>query len=328
MHISRLGRFTLCAGVATALLAGCGAPATTASRSGSLPEMRASDFQQGSGSTYKVIKGLLFVANSDPESPYDGVRIYDVRKSHPKPLVNMTNGISQPDAVCIDGDRTLYVLNAGGWVSEYPLGSTSPSKTLTQGIDEPGFCAVDAHSNLWVTNVGGPNVTEYLRGSSVPNKVITDGLTYPVGIAIDHVGNIYVSNNARGSSINVQVYRPGHTAPSRTITNGVKWPVGIGVDTRGTLYVTNLVPGNIEEYRSGSSKPYKTITQEMNGPAAVTFAPSGWMYATNLGTQGGGSGPAPAVLEFPPASQTPVKKMVTDGLYTPIGTAFYPPQLP
>ena len=115
---------------------------------------------------------------------------------------------------------------------------------------------------------------------------------------------------------------------SRTITDGIQWPVGLGVDAAETLYVTNLIPGNVEEYRLGDNKPYRTITGKMNGPSAVTFAPSGWMYVTNTGAQGGGSGPPHVILEFPPGSQTPGKKMITKGLYLPLGTAFYPPLLP
>jgi streptogramin lyase len=331
MRTSLLGRFALCASAAIAFPTGCGATATTANGRGPLPEIRARASQQNSGSTYKVIKGLLFVALSDPERPYDDVQVYDVGKANPKPLADITDGVSQPQSVCIDGNQTLYVTNGnggGGWISEYSLGSTSPKTTISQGVDGPTFCAIDSHGNLWVTNRGSVNVTEYLQGSSVPNKVITNGLTYPLGIAIDHAGTMYVANHDGSSDANVQVYRRGQTSPSRTITTGVKWPDGIGVDAAGTLYVTNIIPGNLKEYHPGSSKPYHAITQEMNGPIAITFSPNGWMYVSNLGAQGGGSGPASTILEFPPGSQTPAKKRITQGLYLPGGTAFYPPALP
>lgn len=280
--------------------------------------------------TYKVIRGLLFVALGDPYKTYDDVQIYDVHERDPKPLAYIRDGLSEPGSVCIDSKRTVYVTNqyGSGWISKYRIGSTSPTGMITKGIDIPLYCAIDTQGNLWVTNYGGLNVTEYLQGSSLPHRVITNGLTAPVGIAIDRAGNIYVSNHDGSSDANVQVYRPGHMSPSRTITDGVKWPDGIGVDAAGTLYVTNIIPGNLEEYHSGSSKPYRAITQEMNGPIAMTFSPSGWMYVSNFGAQGGGSGPPKTILEFPPGSRKPAKKMITQGLYLPGGTAYYPPALP
>lgn len=286
----------------------------------------ANGVKASSGSTYKVTKGLLFVAVSAAKRPpYNDIQVYDVRKAHPVPIAEITDGVNRPCSVCIDKHRTLYVVNLEGSVSEYALGATTPKLVITNGIDQPAFCAIDGGGNLWVTNIGGRNATEYLVGSSVPHKVITKGLFFPIGIAFDHHGVMYIANQYGGSETNVQVFSPGETSPSRTITTGVEKPVGINVDASGTLYVTNLVPGNIAEYHPGSSKPFHTITQQMNGPAAITFAPSGWMYVSNYGFQGGGSGPPSVILEFRPHSELPSKKMITNGLYLPLGTAFYPP---
>ncbi len=321
-------RFTLTVSAVAALLAGCGAPqaplgAPVFKESGTVG-------QRASGSTYKVGRGLLFVANSDPEYPYDDILVYDAKKRNPSPLVVIRDGVSQPSDACVDGSRTLYVVNDGGSgsISEYPLGKASPSKTISTGVDEPAFCAIDHRGDLWVTNINARDVAEYLPGANAPHAFITDGITYLVGIAIDHIGNVYVANHDGESDTNVQVYRSGARKPSRTITDGVDWPVGIGVDAAGTLYVTNLIPGNICEYRLGESKPYRKITQEMNGPAAVTFARNGWMYVTNFGSKSGGSGPGEVVLEFPPGSSHASRNTISDGLRAPAGTAYYPPLLP
>jgi sugar lactone lactonase YvrE len=303
-----------------------------ASGLGSLPEMRANTFPGSSrGSTYKVTKGLLYVALSDTKAPYDQVNVYHTRSNNPSPLATITEGVSYPQSVCIDSDGTLYVTNQGsgaGWVSEYPLGKTTPSATITDGISGPGFCAIDGDGNLWVANIFAPDVVEYEKGSTSPHTTITGGIIYPIGIAIDHFGNLYVVNHSGTSGTNVVVYSPKHKSPTRTITDGLTYPEGIGVDAEATLYVTNLIPGTIEEYRVGQSQPYRAIMKNMNGPVAVTFAKNGWFYVSNVGTQGGGSGPAPAIIEFPPGSQKPGKKMITKGLAYPSGTAYYPPLLP
>jgi hypothetical protein len=277
-------RYALSGCVAAALIAACGGSQSQVpiGAPGVMPRANAASAQQMSGSTYPVKRGLLFVAVTDPEYPYDDVLVFDAKRNNPKPLAVLRDGISEPIAACIDGNKTLYVTNDGGSgsVSEYALGNMSPSKTITSGIDGPAFCAIDRQGDLWVTNINADDVTEYRPGATKPHSVITNGITYPVGIAIDHAGNLYVANHYSASETNVQVYRPGATSPSRTITDGVEWPVGIGVDAAGILYVTNLIPGNVSEYRPGKDKPYYTITHDMNGPAAVTFAKNGWMYIT------------------------------------------------
>jgi hypothetical protein len=322
-----LSRHALSICVAAAFLAGCGGSQPPIGAPGAirtLTDPRRITVDPG----YKVSPGLLYVALFQVEPPYDKVLIYNTKAKNPTPIASITDGVSQPQSVCIDGSGTLYVVNGLGWISEYALGKTKPFQTITQGLNGPAFCTIDSSGNLWVTNIDGPNAVEYLKGSTTPHTAITKGMVYPIGIAIDHAGNMYVANSELNGTTNVQVYPQGRKSPSRTITDGVTWPVGIAVDVNATLYVTNFAPpGSVQEYRAGKSHPYRAITKEMNGPSAVTFAPNGRMYLTNTETQGG-SGPAPAILEYRPGSITPSKKMITNGLGFPLGTAYYPPLLP
>ena len=145
---------------------------------------------------YKVTAALLYVTNGS--ATYNDVRIYQARAKDPAPLATISDGVNTPVGACIDRQGTLYVTNepssGPGWISEYPLGKTTPSKMIMDGVNEPGFCAIDAKGNLWVANIYGPNVTEYLFGARKPHAVITAGLVYPIGIAIDHSGSLYVGN--------------------------------------------------------------------------------------------------------------------------------------
>jgi sugar lactone lactonase YvrE len=283
---------------------------------------------------YKASGSLLYVVNTNAP-PYDGVTIYDANANNPNPVAVITKDLFTPFGDCIDANGTLYVTNepgsGPGWVSEYPLGKTIPSTIITKGINTPAFCAIDHQGNLWVTNISVPDVAEYKKGSTKPLTTLKTGLTYPDGIAIDHAGNIYVGNLESYGTSNVQVYARGSKAPSRTITDGVTWPIGIAADAKGTLYVTNdngaNAPCNVEEYRTGQSHPYRGITDEINGPTAVTFGKKGWLYEVNEGTQGC-SGPWPAILEFPPGSNTPSSRMISNDLHNPAGVAYYPPLLP
>jgi len=286
--------------------------------------------ESGRSVKYKTSKPLLFVVNFD-SPPYAGVTIYEASQDNPSPIAVITKGLFQPNGACVDGDGTLYVGNDPGsglgWISEYSLGQTKPVRTITKGINIPAFCAIDAQGNLWVSNAGGVNVTEYLKGSVNPHATITKGLTNPDGIAIDRAGNLYVGNLVPYGASNVQVYPAGSKSPARTITAGVTWPVGIGIDPNGTLYVTNDAQCNVEEYRSGQSEPYREITDEIDGPNSVTFNKDGRLYLVDEGFNGC-SGPWPVILEFRRGSVNPSKKIISAGLHSPVGSAYYPPLLP
>lgn len=332
MKVSRISRYALCASISIAMLAGCGGSEPAIGAPGAMPFQAQMRF----GSTavapvlkpalrslgYKVTPPLLYVTNID--ASYPNVRVYRAKAKDPAPLATISDGVNIPFGACIDGNGTLYVTNepvsGPGWVSEYPVGKTTPSRIITNGVNTPGFCAIDADGNLWVANIGGPNVTEYLYGAKKPHTVITTGLAYPIGIAIDRSGNLYVGNGFGASEQNVEVYAPGSKSPSRTITNGVTSPCGLAVDSNGTLYVANEFQSDIAEYRSGQDVPFQTITQAIKGPGGVAVDKKGTLYVSNIGNS--------TVVEFAPASLTPLKRQISKGLYNPVGIAYYPALLP
>jgi hypothetical protein len=322
---------------AVAMLAGCGrsqppigaagAMAQTSAfaaqadrgKSGMLPEAKS----QRARPSYQVAGPLLFATNVGNTN----ATVYRARAKDPAPLATITDSLVNPFGACIDGQGTLYITNepaSSGWVSEYPLGKTTPSTIITDGISEPAYCAIDADGNLWVANFGGPNVTEYLEGSKKPHAVITKGLRYPVGIAIDRSGSLYVGNYSPFYPYgveNVVVYAPGSKSPSRTITNDITSPRGLAVDSNETLYVANLWQNNVEEYRSGQGDPFQTITEAMDDhPEGVAVDKKGVLYVSNVGNS--------TVVEFALGSLKPLKRQISKGLFEPEGIAYYPALLP
>jgi sugar lactone lactonase YvrE len=333
MNNSNLNRLPeICA--AAALLVGCGGsqpPIPTLVTTPVQAQMRYGwtasvipEVKSGTRSPrYKATGPLLYATNLFNSENWDGITVYRAAAKDPAPLAMISDGLLNPIGACIDGQGTLYVTNepaSDGWVSEYPLGKTTPSTVITDGMNEPGYCAIDAKGNLWVANVGGPNVTEYLRGSKKPHAVITKGLVSPLGIAIDRSGNLYVGNGYAASQRNVEVYASGSKSPSRTITNGVTSPCALAVDSNGTLYVANVYQNNVAEYRSGSGDPYETVTEAMDHPGGVTVDKKGTLYVSNIGNS--------TVVEFAPGSLKPLKRQVSKGLYEPFGIAHYPALLP
>jgi sugar lactone lactonase YvrE len=327
-----LRRFELCVTLA-ALLAGCGGSQPPIGAPGAVPQSRSivqhaargkswmlPGAKSGAVAQYQTKSPLLYVGNFGNQD----VTVYRATVKDPAPLATISDDLFFPDGACIDGHGMLYVTNlqpsGGGWVSEYPLGKTTPSRIITDGINSPAYCAIDTKGNLWVANAFGPNVTEYLYGKKKPHTVITKGLLEPVGVAIDSSGNLYVGNGPVASQHNVEVYAPGSESPSRTITDGVTSPMGLTVDANGILYVPNLNENNVEEYRSGQSAPFQTITQAMDEPAGVTVDKKGTLYVSNIASG--------AVVEFAPGSLKPLKRQISKGLNSPQGIAYYPPLLP
>jgi sugar lactone lactonase YvrE len=332
MNNSNLNRLLeICA--AAALLVGCGGsqppiptlvttPVQAQMRYGwaasMMPEVRSATRSP----RYKATAPLLYATNLFNSENWDGITVYRAAAKDPAPLAMISDGLLNPFGACIDGQGTLYVTNepaSSGWVSEYPLGKTMPSRIITDGINFPGYCAIDADGSLWVANIGS-NVTEYLKGSKKPHAVITKGLVYPIGVAIDRSGNLYVGNGFGASEQNVEVYASGSASPSRTITNGVTSPCGLAVDSNGTLYVANEFQNNVAEYRSGQDYPFQTITEAMDHPAGVTVDKKGTLYVSNVGSS--------TVVEFSLGSLRPLKRQISKGLYEPSGIAYYPALLP
>lgn len=202
MNNSDFGRLARCLSVAAAFLAGCGAPQAPLVAPGAMPDqtrMRSTSTATAAAQRlqpalqnlgYKVTASLLYVTNYTVT--YNNVSVYRARGKDPTPLATISDGIDTPSGACIDGEGTLYVTNqppsGPGWISEYPLGKTAPSKVVKNGVNTPAFCAIDAKGNLWVTDIGLDDVAEYLKGATKPHAVITSGLTFPVGIAVDHSG--------------------------------------------------------------------------------------------------------------------------------------------
>jgi sugar lactone lactonase YvrE len=333
MSTSPLIRYSLSIGAAV-LLAKCGGSQPPIGVPGAMPQTSAIAAHADRGKSWMlpapttahsadyVASGpLLYVTNQNPV--YNDVTVYHAGAKDPAPIATISDDLNGPAGVCLDSQGTLYVTNQPndglGWVTEYPLGKTNPSKTITRGMNTPAYCAIDRSGNLWVTNIGGRNATEYLHGSKKPHTVITEDMVYPTGIAIDSSGNLYVSNRL-SSGGDVVVFPPGSEDPSRTITDGVTSPVALAIDASGNLYVTNVTQNNIEEYAPGADQPFRTITQGVSTPAGLTVNEKGWLFAANLERD--------TVVEFRPGSARLSKRSISNGLHAPIGLAIYPAVLP
>jgi sugar lactone lactonase YvrE len=154
--------------------------------------------------------GDVMVANAGSSSSSSGstsgsVVVFAAGSS--SPTATITDGISNPRALALDGSGNLYVANVSG-------GSSSSSSSSAGG-----------------------SVTIYGAGSTTPALAITDGIGEPDSLAIAPNGWLYVGNVAGSSSSSssssggdVQVYLPGHASARYTITRGIDVPVALGIN--------------------------------------------------------------------------------------------------
>jgi hypothetical protein len=169
MRSRNFGRYALCNCLAAAMLAGCGGSQPSLGAPGAMTQSSAiathatarwSAPKPGAWSLgNKATAPLLYATNVGTFN----VTVYPAKASDPAPLATISDGLDVPTGDCIDDQGTLYVANnaaSGGWVSEYSLEKTTPSRMITDGVNEPLYCAIDAKGNLWVANAAGPNVTE------------------------------------------------------------------------------------------------------------------------------------------------------------------------
>lgn len=179
--------------------------------------------------------GHLYVANvgaGTASGPYS-VTVYSPGTFN---LVEtITEGVSDPTALVVGSAGTLYVANQASFtVTEYALGSTSPTRTISRGIQDPlgaDCLTFDGLGNLYVANAGG-HVTVYAPGSTEPLRKIRKGIgTFePLSVAIGPNGYLNVGNLASGPSYDssVTVYRPERRSLDRTITAGIDYPQWLG----------------------------------------------------------------------------------------------------
>jgi hypothetical protein len=255
--------------------------------------------------------GDLFVANcSTCVTGQSGTNnVVEIPPHVNTPSVTITNGVTEPFDLAIDGSGTLYVSNLGCYspscestVAEYPSGYTTgpPSTTIT--VKYPLGLALDSAQDLYVANcvvcstgvTGSDQILVYSPGGTSPIRTITTGVNEPVGLAIDSSNNLYVANCINcglgaGAYVHgtdtVTEYASGGTTPVKTInfTTAVDVPFSIAVDAPGDLFVANYAVNSVTEYPPNAVTPSETITHGISGPATVVVDRDNNVFVANAG---------------------------------------------
>jgi hypothetical protein len=253
-----------------------------------------------------------FIVDLDTQT----VELYPAGKKNPKQSGSITDGLSEPINDAIDSSGTLYVANNGNdTVTEYPLGSSSPSVTLSTSIQFPNGVTVDSSGTVYVTSgatAGQCFVLVFPKGASTPSEQI-NGFDLPIGLAVDSKGDLFVADALKDDVYEV---KKGSTTPKELGLTGLQDPTGIAIDPTGNLWVVSYSGNIASEFKIGKTKPTKTVANGLSGPYSIGFAKNGQMYIGNSHTQPGN------VAAFKKNANSPFTTFQVDN---PTGVALYPP---
>jgi hypothetical protein len=197
------------------------------------------------------------------------VTIYDLDRIGNPQIGSITQGLSTPGGVGIDGNGNVYVANeTGGNVTVYAPGATSPSSTLV-APGAPEAVAFDSDDDVWVAVRGtNPGIAEYLPGETTPAQYITSNLVQiPSELAFDATGTLYIADDYMG----VSILPPGRSQVVTSLDLSGLLPdvtSGLAIDPRtGNFYVSfaKVPPTEILEYEPGQQAPARTRKATFGG---------------------------------------------------------------
>lgn len=211
--------------------------------------------------------GTIYVADN-----CGGNDVEEYAKGQTTMTTSITNGISNPLGLVIDGSGTLYVSNYPASITEYAFGTTTPSKTITGGgLTDPFGLAVDKSGNVYIADFGANAVFELPAGGSTVTNMGLSGLGEPIGLAIDNQNGDLWETDGSGDAINIYKLG-GSTSPIKTIA-GNEYPYGISLENIGKPK-DEVVESDVDSHAVYGFKPnqyssFATLTNGVELPTGV-----------------------------------------------------------
>jgi DNA-binding beta-propeller fold protein YncE len=250
--------------ISAAAIAGCAGSASVAGPSVPATSVASLGARRGWLSPGATGERLVFVS----DNAANAIMIYPQGRKNPSPIGEITDGISAPLGNFVDKNGTLYVANSGnGTVTEYPLGSTTPSATLSNYISGPISVAVDREGTVAVGEFASGMILEFPAGSSSPTVTISL-LSRPEALAFDRSRHLYAAwNEDAGSGLTGQVskcQRLQAVCVDQGMSEGESG--GLAIDRAGDLILGDQTNHAINIYAPGATSPTRTINTGTHDP--------------------------------------------------------------
>jgi hypothetical protein len=226
----------------------------------------------------KVGKNVLYWGDFNTNS----ITIFPSKGINPKPIGQITTGLSNPERLFVDKNLNLYATNLGnGTVVAYKPGTTSPSLTISSGVSSPTGLVVGADGKVYCANVGNDTVTEYPKGKTAPSLTLAMGALSPENLAVDHANNLYVSylGGPRGSG--VMEFASGSTTGTDLGLN-VGTAGAIEVDLSGNIILVDASVPSIDVFPAGQTNPSKKIPSPAGSPFELSLSKSETMLYASI----------------------------------------------
>lgn len=259
---------------------------------------------------------LIFVS----DNAANAIRIYPQGKTNPAPIGEITDGISAPLGNFVDKNGTLYVANIGNnTVTEYPLGTTTPSVTLSSGLNCPISVAVDRLGTVAVGEFCQGAINEFPAGSVSPTVTITL-LQQPEGLTFDRSRHLYAAwNEVAGTTGTVsKCERLQAVCVNQGMSEGEAG--GLALDPAGNLILGDQSNHVINIYAPGAATPTRSISTGTVQPYKFELNRGGTiLYVADNST--------PEIVEYNYATGAQIGT-ITNGLSSTWGVSLYPAEAP
>jgi sugar lactone lactonase YvrE len=201
-----------------------------------------------------------------------------------------SEGLSQPNAVAVGPDGTLYFSDAGKKTLYRVTNPETSSPTYTQlsyaATQTPSALAVDPSGNLWVADARRKEIIEFAVNATTATKKASVSPMEPTGLAVS--GSALYFTDAASNA----VYGQGSATPLLTqfADAGFNFaadlaenrPTGLGIDPAGNLYVLDAAGKRVIEFNPDSpSTAFLVPTSRLGSPASMTVASTGNLYLTS-----------------------------------------------
>jgi sugar lactone lactonase YvrE len=205
-----------------------------------------------------------------------------------------SDGLSDPNAVAVGPDGTLYFSDAVKKVLYRVTSPESASPVYTQLIyspaQAPSALAVDPSGNLWVADAGLKEIVEFAPGAASPGKTASVSPMAPTGIAVS-ASSLYFTDATTNA-----VYGQGIETPLLTGFAGTSFdfaadhaasrPTGLALDPAGNLLVLDAANKRLVELNPNKpSTAFLVPFAGLDSPASLAVGLTGNLYITSHAQQ-------------------------------------------
>jgi hypothetical protein len=170
-------------------------------------------------------------------------------------------GLSSPDGIFVDPDRSLWVANSGANnVLKFKRGATMPSKTLNDPGGGPNDVAICPNDTVYVSGYGSTSIEVYASGSTNPTGTLSfPGELQNDFLTCDAAGNVFATIVDGSFHGGVVEYPSGNQSGATQLPISLQGPGGIKQDNAGNLLITDQSVQTITEYTEAGAPTGKSI---------------------------------------------------------------------